>query len=297
MDYTMEKWKELCIDMELLDREIFTRFKYEGDDVTRDKIDAGKLTKPQLIDWVFNFAKIYQRTKNFNLDAVSKIEDLNSRVVKGHEKIIHLQEDLLTSKDQQLACFRSTVKEEMASVQSAVQHEIRSTWSQVAAGGESGGQTITTAAKLKEAVKSAVAEEDKAKNFMIFGKEEVPSEDVPTIVAGILQDLNEKPRLVECTRVGASGQGKPRPIKVKLSSVDAVFNVLRNAKLLKNSCSNKATYIGPDRSKEERADHNKLVAKMKTMMRNEPDKYHYIRRGAIRSVDKSADFNELSLYE
>ena len=125
---------------------------------------------PQLVDWVINFAKMYQRTKNFNLDAVSRIEDLNSRVISGQDKIIHLQEDLITSKDEQLSCFRSTVKEEMASVQSAVQTEIRSTWSQVAARGESGGHAITTAAKLKEAVKSAVAEEDKAKNFMIFGK-------------------------------------------------------------------------------------------------------------------------------
>ena len=38
--------------------------------------------------------------------------------------------------------------------------------------------------KLKEAVKSAVAEEDKSKNFMIFGKEEVPSEDVSGVMPG-----------------------------------------------------------------------------------------------------------------
>ena len=100
-----------------------------------------------------------------------------------------------------------------------------------------------------------------------------------TIVAEVLQDVNEKPRLVECTRVGASRQGKPRPIKVKLSSVDAVFNVLRNAKLLENSCSNKATYTGPDRSKKERIEHSKLVAKIKIMMKDDPEKYHYIRGG------------------
>ena len=121
---------------------------------------------------------------------------------------------------------------------------------------------------------------------MIFSKEEIPNEEISETVAEILLDLNQKPQVVECTRVGNFEQGKPRPIKVKLASYDAVFNILRNAKCLKTSCKNKATFIGPDRSKEERAEHKKLVDKMKSMMRDEPDKYHFIRRGVITSVKK-----------
>ena len=106
--------------------------------------------------------------------------------------------------------MRSTVKEEIASVQSAVQTEIRSSWSEVVA--KSSGQAITTETKLKEAVKSAVAEEDKSKNVMIFGKSEVPNEDVAATVAEIMQDTNEKPRIVECIRVGTFQVEKPRPM-------------------------------------------------------------------------------------
>ena len=110
--------------------------------------------------------------------------------------------------------------------------------------------------------------------------------DVAATVAEIMQDTNEKPRVVECIRVGTFQVGKPRPIKVKLCSADAVSSILRSAKHLKNSGNNKTTFIAPDRTQEERAAHKKLVERMKEMVSEEPDKYHYIRRGAIRSVNK-----------
>ena len=89
----------------------------------------------------------------------------------------------------------------------------------------------------------------------------------------------------------------PRPIKVKLCSADAVSSILRSAKHLKNSGNNKNTFIAPDRTQEERAAHKKLVEKMKGMVREEPEKYHYIRRGVIRSVQKSADTDKPSIPE
>jgi hypothetical protein len=213
---------------------------------------------------------------------------LKTQLIDSQQKVIELQDELLGSKNEQLAALQTTVadtvKAELCSVQEAVQTKIQRSWNEVAAKGPSQG--FASAAKIKEAVKSAVAEDEKSKNFMIFGKEEAPNEDIVTTVAEIMQDLNEKPRVVECTRVGPSEQGKSRPIKVQLTSSDAVSNVLRNTKLLKNSCNNKATFVGPDRSKEERAEHKKLVDRMKTMMEDQPDKYHFIRRGVIRSVMK-----------
>ena len=121
--------------------------------------------------------------------------------------------------------------------------------------------------------------------------------DVAETVSEILLDINEKPRVVECIRIGTSRVGSVRPIKVKLFSADAVSSVLRSAKHLKNSDRNKNTFIAPDRTQTEQAAHKKLVERMKAMMTEEPDKYHYIRRGAIRSVHNSADDNELSLYD
>ena len=109
----MDKWKELCIDLEQFDSSVFSMFKCEVGYLTREKIAASKAIKEILIDWVFNFAEIYQKTKSYSLGAASSIEDLTSQVMKGQEKIIHLQDDVISSKDQQLACLRSTVKVEI----------------------------------------------------------------------------------------------------------------------------------------------------------------------------------------
>ena len=265
----MEKWKETCAEMEEFEAEMFAIFGCDVDKLTKAKIEGSKAKKELLAGWVFQFAEMYQSMKGFTMSAASKIDDLNCRVIQGQEKIINLQEELISNKDQQLASVRT---------------EIRRSWSEVVA--TNSRQAVTTAAKIKEAVKSAVAEEDQSRNFMIFGKGEVLNEDVSETVAELLQDMNVKPRVVECMRVGTAETGKSRPIKVKLTSIDAVSGILRNARNLKNSVSNRATFIGPDRSTEERAEHNKLVEKMKARMRDEPGKYHYIRRGVIISVKR-----------
>ena len=258
---------------------------------TVGQLSPAKLKAPYketLVSWI-DEALHFVSDQN---DLIKKLRDdsgmLKTQLIDSQQKVIELQGELLDSKTEQLTALQTTVadtmKAELASVQEAVETKIHSSWSEVAAKGLSQG--FASAAKIKEAVKSAVAEDEKSKNFMIFGKEEAPNEDIVTTVAEILQDLNEKPRVIECTRVGTSEQQKLRPIKVRLTSSDAVFNVLRNAKLLKKSCNNKATFIGPDRSKEERAEHKKLVDKMRTKMGDEPDRYHFIRGGVIRSVKK-----------
>ena len=284
MEFYIAKWQELCSDMERLEEHFCSRFNCEPGELTSEKIKASRSREAILSEWILDFATMYHKIKSVTAGAAYKIEDLNSHVVKGQKKIIILQEELIRSKDEQLECVRNTVRDEMASVHSAVKTEIRSSWSEVV--GQNAGQSISVA-KLKEAVKSAVVEEDKSKNFMIFGKSEVANEDVADVVAEVLQDMNEKPRLIECRRIGTAEVGKSRPIKVKLASSDAVASVLRTAKDLKNSSRNKTTFVGPDRSKEERLAHKKLVEHMKQKMKDEPGMYHYIRRGIITSVMKS----------
>ena len=46
--------------------------------------------------------------------------------------------------------------------------------------------------------------------------------------------------------------------------------------------------IAPDRDREERLEHKKLVlvAELKQMIAAEPTKYHYIRAGKVLSIDK-----------
>ena len=178
------------------------------------------------------------------------------------------------------------MKAEVSGVQAAVRTEIGS-WSKIVQ-----QSTVNTAnvnispAKIKEAVLSAVAEEDRSRNVIIFGKQEEESENVSVTVSKVFEDLNEKPRVVECRRLGTKSQDSCRPIKVKLSSSEAALHILRNAKNLKTSTSNSSTYLAQDRTNEERAKHKVLVAKVKEKMDTEPDMYHFIRGGAVVSVKK-----------
>ena len=212
------------------------------------------------------------------------MEELNSAVIKGQEKVIALQEDLLKSKDEQLVAVQSAVKSEIAGVQSTVKTEI-SSWSKIVQ--QKSSQPFTPA-KLKEAVKSAVVEEDRSRNIMIFGKEEKENEDLCKTISEILEDMNEKPQLIEFRRVGSAKPAKSRPIKVKLSSSDAAMHVLRKARILKSSDKNRFTFIGPDRTEEEREAHKNLVGQLKLKIKEESGLYHYIRGGRILSTAKKA---------
>ena len=73
---------------------------------------------------------------------------------------------------------------------------------------------------------------------------------------------------------------------MKLSSSEAVLHILRNAKTLKRSINNSSTYIAQDHTKEERAQHKDLVAKVRAKMDSEPRMYHFIRGGAVVTVKK-----------
>ena len=224
-------------------------------------------------------------------ELIKKLRDgtgtLQKKLIGSQQKVIDLQGELLGSKTEQIAAFQTTVKTSVEDGMKAVQSGLQRSWSEAVA--KSSSQAIPTETKLKEAVKSAVAEEDNAKNVMIFGKKEEENEDIAATVAEILQDTKQKPRVVECIRVGTPRVGKPRPIKVKLFSADAASSILHSAKNLKSSDTNKHTYIAPDRTQEERTAHRKLVEKMKEMIRDDTDSYHYILNGAIRSVKKSVE--------
>ena len=141
-----------------------------------------------------------------------------------------------------------------------------------------------TSNKIKEAVKSAVCEEDRSRNVLIFGKEDLEGEDLNSTVSEIFLDLEEKPQIIDCRRLGTARPGECRPIKVKLSCSDAVSCLMKKAKMLKSSERNKTTYLSEDRNKEERDLHKKLVALMKLKIKEEPEFYHFIKGGLVSSV-------------
>ena len=77
----------------------------------------------------------------------------------------------------------------------------------------------------------------------------------------VLAQINEKPVVIDCCRVGngEAFRSKVRPIKFTLSSKNPAFQVLRRAKLLRNAEGYNGVYICPDRTLEERRAFKKLI--------------------------------------
>ena len=135
-------------------------------------------------------------------------------------------------------------------------------------------------------MQSAVQEEDRTKNLMIFGLPDEPDEDLNKVVAQVFEAIGDKPRVDVC-RLGVKKSNKTaRPIKVTTSSTAVVNQVLSNARKLKLIQKYKSVFIRPDRSPEQRTQQRELINDLKKLIKDEPKKRHFIKNGKICSVDK-----------
>ena len=150
-------------------------------------------------------------------------------------------------------------------------------------------------AKIKMAVHSAMTEEDRAKNFIIFGAEEEPEceenemtdRDIVRDIFGIMK-YSDETSITKCERVGVkkSADAK-RPIKVTLQDAESVREVLSRAKLLKSFHTTGYNFefcklfLSPDRSLEERITRQHLVKEMKDRIKKDPGKKYYISNNRV----------------
>ena len=100
------------------------------------------------------------------------------------------------------------------------------------------------------------------------------------------------PDTLNVYRLGKQVSDKTRPIKVEFRSSSDVDVILKNAFKLKADSDLKSVYLSPDRTKEQRAAHGKLVKQMKEMITRDSSKHYFIRENKVESVDKKLDYNE-----
>ena len=152
--------------------------------------------------------------------------------------------------------------------------------------------SVPSVKSVKQVVKSYVDESDRSRSFIIYGAKEGKGEHTPEIVEDLLLAMNEekKHQVLGSLRLGTIKKDSEsfRPIKVTLGSADSVKEILSKAKTLKKLYGSyemfSKMYLAPDRSREERIEHKKLVEEMKLLISKEPSKHHYIRNGKIVSV-------------
>ena len=92
-------------------------------------------------------------------------------------------------------------------------------------------------------------------------------------MTSLFLELDEKPLLDSCIRLGAKVEGKARPVKVTLQSRDS---------LLDSSYSR--VYIEPDRSFEERVERRKSIKTLNELRHNHPERKYILRKGVIECI-------------
>ena len=204
--------------------------------------------------------------------AKKTVEQLQEEKICDQRTVIELQDKLISKKDRKLGAVSQTVEKELKSYSSVLQ------------------QSCTTALSPKNiatAVQKITKEEDRTKEVLVFGVDEEASECVTSKVTTILEQLEEKPRIRGCRRIGqrVTNVDTKRPIIFSVNSTDVVYQILRKAKRLREIEGFKTVYISPNRTPEERISRQKLVNDLKQRRSSDPSGRHFIRKGKIVKAD------------
>jgi len=84
--------------------------------------------------------------------------------------------------------------------------------------------------------------------------------------------------------LGIPAKGKRRPLRVRIGNGSAVFYLLSCSKNLRYTDFS-MVFIEPDRSREERAEHTKLVQQLKRKRTEFPGQRFYIKNNKVLSAD------------
>jgi len=246
---------------------------------------AMKETLALLLAESYHFVR-FQNEKMKQLKA--ELSSTKSQLIENQKWVISLQEKVMDCKDKQLEAIQTavkttvedSVKEQFKSYSDAVQENVMVCQP----------QTETVAPEvLKQVVQSVVQQEDRSRNLMIFGLSEKENEDVTEQVKQVFQEIGIKPAIMEVSRVGKSiKEKKTRPVKVILSSSSVAFQILSQARRLRESEDFSSVFVRPDRSEEERSQNRLLVQELIKKRGDEPGKRHFIRTGTLYSVEKES---------
>lgn len=152
----------------------------------------------------------------------------------------------------------------------------------------SGTSVNTIKYAVRDVIRETKSREDRSKNIIIFGLEEVETADIMCSVESLLNAIEQKsdcPSAVvnyaEC--IGEPTPGKIRPVRVIVKEKFMVHDAMRYSKLLREIEKYRNVYISIDRTYEQQKEHKKLVTQMKSNMRDHPEKYWFIKNGNISS--------------
>ena len=250
----------------------------ELSDIRRNALKAAN--KDIAVDLAMTLASMLDRSVELLRSASADLDCMKREQLESQSKLLKVQDELSVKKSDQLDAVKNTVEEKMSS------------WAAVVK--KNSGTNKVSQKEMKKAVKCAINESDREYNVVMFNveeqEEEDPSEtyDVDTALdimnsAGLVAVEGEGRFTAE--RIGTFDKDKKRPLKVKFDFKSMAFSLLAKAKNLKDNEEYGQVFIVPDRSREERIEHRKLVEQLKLIRTQNPEKRCYIWNKAIHKED------------
>ncbi|KAL5254876.1 hypothetical protein ACHWQZ_G014352 [Mnemiopsis leidyi] len=250
----------------------------DGNDLVRAANMMKKtITREKLISWVETLNCILDGHVVPLLEKAVEMQSENQKLkdekIKDHETIISLQNKLVEKKDEEISSMKSTVQTELKSYSSALSQSCKA---------------ALAPRKIEAAVKRVSDKEDRSRNVIIYGVKEESGEDLNQCIDSILTEIEEKPRIIDCCRIGNVKQDMCRPIKFTVSNHDHVRQILQKCKTLRNKEGYKSVYLSPDHTVDERKAFRKLLDELRQKRISEPEFVHILRNNKITSVPKDS---------
>ena len=234
---------------------------------TPEVLNKNTVVKAQMAEWLYTAIHLLDQCCLPLMSSARKaIEDLQEEKICDQKEVIELQKKLISKKDEELGLVSQTVEKELKSYSSALQQSCL---------------TALSPTNIATAIKKIVKEEDRTKEVVVFGVDEEADECASTKVAGILEQLEEKPHITRCRRIGQRANDTKRPIIFNVKSLDIVYQILRKARRLKDIEGFKTIYISPNRTPEERISRQNLVSELKKTRSDDPSARYFIQKGEI----------------
>ena len=284
-EFSMLNVSEVITASDSVLREMYSELNLDNDCIIRQShLNKRTLPKEKLAEWLetvcyildsFSVPLLKNAVSSTDCN-IKRIDELQREKIEDQNEIIRLKDKVIEKKSDELKEVKSTVQTEIKSFSSIVKKNIPST---------------VTRKTIEAAVKSVCDQEDRSKNVIIYGIEESISEVLTDEVGKVLEEIDERPVMRDCVRVGVkrSGDTRPRPIKFSLSNSDHVAQVLRSAKRLHTKEGFKSVYICPDRTVQERKSFKILLDQLREKRKSEPNRTHFIRNNRIVSSDRNSD--------
>ncbi len=215
-------FSELARTLKCTKHELQIENKYKKQGVTKDVLASFLSTACKLLEDQGRMIDNFQELRSLE----------QTEIISSQKSVIGLQAELLQCKDDQLKSLKATVQ---CTVQETVQEEIRS----YSAAVNSTPSPVVSTGNLKKAVQDAIVDDDRHKNFIVFGLHEENEECLQDKIAEVLHELGEKP-LTDVTRFGkpsedSNGNPIPRPVKVTVASSTTVPQILSKAKNMRKN--------------------------------------------------------------